>query len=109
MVAAWLVLAMAAGALHAAAGDLEWRARVDPDAVPWRAVGKLQAVSENFRQTRTGTLVGPALVLSAAQCLFKPTPGASLRWLGAFSDRLRRTSGRDGLRDRSGVQSGPVE
>ena len=69
------LLAMAAGALHAAAGGLERRARVDPDAVPWRAVGKLQAVSENFRQTCTGTLVGPALVLSAAHCLFNPRTG----------------------------------
>jgi protease YdgD len=49
--------------------------RVDPDVVPWRAVGKLQAVSENFRETCTGTLVGPALVLSAAHCLFNPRTG----------------------------------
>jgi hypothetical protein len=28
----------------------------DPDAVPWRAVGKLQAVSENLRDLCTGAL-----------------------------------------------------
>jgi protease YdgD len=69
------LLAFVAAALHAAAGGPDRRVRVDPDSAPWRAVGKLQAVSENFRQTCTGTLVGPALVLSAAHCLFNPRTG----------------------------------
>ena len=43
--------------------------------MPWRAIGKLQAASENFRKTCTGSLVGPALVLSAAHCLFNPRTG----------------------------------
>ena len=74
--AAMLALfALAAGALHAAAGNLDRRVRVDPDTAPWRAVGKLQAVSQNFRQTCTGTLVGPTLVLSAAHCLYNPRTG----------------------------------
>jgi protease YdgD len=46
------------------------RIRVDPDVVPWRAVGKLQAASVNFRATCTATLVGPSMVLTAAHCLF---------------------------------------
>jgi protease YdgD len=69
------LLALIAGALDVAAGGLDRRLRVDPDTVPWRAIGKLQAVSENFRETCTGSLVGPALVLSAAHCLFNPRTG----------------------------------
>jgi protease YdgD len=46
------------------------RIRVDPDVVPWRAVGKLQAASINFHATCTATLVGPSTVLTAAHCLF---------------------------------------
>jgi protease YdgD len=46
------------------------RIRVDPDATPWRAVGKLQAASVNFRTTCTATLVGPSTVLTAAHCVF---------------------------------------
>jgi len=69
------LLASAVGALHAAAGGLERQVRVNPDAVPWRAVGKLQAVSVTFRETCTATLVGPTLVLSAAHCLVNPRTG----------------------------------
>jgi protease YdgD len=69
------LLALTPGALDAGAGGLDRRVRVDPDTVPWRAIGKLQAVSENFRKTCTGTLVGPALVLSAAHCLFNLRTG----------------------------------
>lgn len=69
------LLALTAGALDAAAGGLDPRLRVDPDTVPWRAIGKLLAVSENFRKTCTGSLVGPALVLTAAHCLFNPCTG----------------------------------
>jgi protease YdgD len=46
------------------------RIRVDPDAVPWRAVGKIQIVSVNFRTGCTGTLVGQSTVVTAAHCLF---------------------------------------
>jgi protease YdgD len=51
-------------------GAHDLRIRVDPDVVPWRAVGKLQAASVNFRVTCTATLVGPSTVLTAAHCVF---------------------------------------
>jgi V8-like Glu-specific endopeptidase len=46
------------------------RIRVDLDAVPWRAVGKLQAASLNMRAWCTATLVGPSTVVTAAHCVF---------------------------------------
>jgi V8-like Glu-specific endopeptidase len=46
------------------------RIRVDPNAVPWRAIGKLQAASLNLRETCTATLVGPSTVVTAAHCVF---------------------------------------
>jgi protease YdgD len=46
------------------------RGRLDPEKFPWRAVGKLQAVSTNFRASCTGTLVGPSTVLTAAHCVY---------------------------------------
>ena len=46
------------------------RVRVDLDAVPWRAVGKLQATSINLRALCTATLVGPSTVVTAAHCVF---------------------------------------
>ncbi len=46
------------------------RVRVDLDAVPWRAVGKLQAASMNLRAFCTATLVGPSTVVTAAHCVF---------------------------------------
>jgi protease YdgD len=48
------------------------RGRLDPDKAPWRAVGKLQAAALNFRMQCTGTLVGPATVLTAAHCIYNP-------------------------------------
>jgi protease YdgD len=46
------------------------RVRVDLDAAPWRAVGKLQAVSINLRALCTATLVAPSAVVTAAHCVF---------------------------------------
>jgi protease YdgD len=51
------------------------RRRVDPNEGPWRAVGKLQAVSPNLRQTCTATLVASAVVLTAAHCVFNERTG----------------------------------
>jgi protease YdgD len=51
-------------------GAHDSRGPLDPDKVPWRAVGKLQIASLNLHQSCTGTLVGPATVLTAAHCVF---------------------------------------
>jgi protease YdgD len=51
-------------------GSHDPRIRVDPDAVPWRAVGKVQVASVNFRAGCTATLVGQSTVVTAAHCLF---------------------------------------
>jgi protease YdgD len=51
-------------------GTHDPRIPVDPNVVPWRAVGKLQAASVNFRAACTATLVGPSTVLTAAHCVF---------------------------------------
>ena len=109
------VLALIGGALDVAAGGLDRRLRVDPDTVPWRAIGKLQAVSENFRKTCTGSLVGPALVAERGALPVQPPHQALLSTgLGALSDRLwgrplRRARGWHRRRDWSGIRSGPVE
>ena len=62
------------------------RGRLDPDKVPWRAVGKFQVASLNLRSFCTGTLVGPSTVLTAAHCVFNPLthrnfPPGSLHFL----------------------------
>jgi protease YdgD len=48
------------------------RLRIDPNAAPWRAVGKLQASAGSFYMSCTGTLVGANTVLTAAHCLYSP-------------------------------------
>jgi protease YdgD len=45
---------------------------LDPDKIPWRAVGKLQIALVSFHQSCTATLVGPATVVTAAHCAFNP-------------------------------------
>jgi protease YdgD len=62
------------------------RGRLDPDKVPWCAVGKLQIASLNLRRFCTGTLVGPSTVLTAAHCVLNPLtrrnfPPGSLHFL----------------------------
>jgi protease YdgD len=51
------------------------RIRVDPDAVPWRAIGKIQVAPVNFRIGCTATVVGQATVVTAAHCLFNRRTG----------------------------------
>ena len=46
------------------------RLRLDPDRVPWSAVGRLQVASLSRRQSCTAALVGPSIVLTAAHCAF---------------------------------------
>jgi protease YdgD len=66
------------------------RIRVDPDVMPWRAVGKLQAASMNFRASCTATLVGPSTVVTAAHCIFNHRvqryfPPAALHFLIGYT------------------------
>jgi protease YdgD len=65
------------------------RVRVDPDIMPWRAVGKLRGISGGLVVNCTGTLVGPALVLTAAHCVVNPKtrryfPPRALHFLLAY-------------------------
>lgn len=66
------------------------RGRLDPDKLPWCAVGKLQATSTNFRVLCTATLVGPSTVLTAAHCVYNPRtqrnfPPRSLHFVIGYS------------------------
>src|SRR5713101_7130540 len=69
------------------------RGRLDPEQLPWRAVGKLQAISTNFRASCTGTLVGPSTVLTAAHCVYNPrtqtnfSPGSLHFFIGYSGSR----------------------
>ena len=58
------------GPLPPGIGARDPRIRVDPTALPWRAVGKLQAASTNLRVLCTATLVGRSTVATAAHCLY---------------------------------------
>jgi protease YdgD len=73
-------------------GVYDPRIRVDPDAVPWRAVGKIQIASVNFRTGCTATLVGQSTVVTAAHCLFNRrtrqySPPGSLHFLIGYNGR----------------------
>ena len=74
-------------------GPHDDRVRVDPNTVPWRAIGKLQVAAASWYSACTGTLIGPALVLTAAHCVFNEHAGqfyrpAALHFLiGADGDR----------------------
>jgi hypothetical protein len=64
--------------------------RIDLDAVPWRAVGKLQAASINLRASCTATLVGPSTVVTAAHCVFNRRTQRNFPRVPAFPDRPQR-------------------
>jgi protease YdgD len=51
-------------------GSHDPRMRVDPEAGPWRAVGKVQAAGSSYTMFCTGTLIGRTTVLTAAHCLY---------------------------------------
>jgi protease YdgD len=83
------------------------RDRLDPDGVPWRAIGKLQAVSLNLRVLCTETLVGPSTLLTAAHCVYNPRtqrnfPPESLHFL-IGSDGSRYAGHATGVR----LETGP--
>lgn len=74
--AAGLALLLAAAAAHAA----DRRVAVDPDLPPWNAVAKVQT---DTGVHCTGVLIAPAVVLTAAHCLYNRRTGAML-WAGAL-------------------------
>ncbi len=73
-------------------GPQDDRVRVDPNQAPWRAVGKVQIAAASWYSSCTGTLIGPALVLTAAHCVFNEhagkfyRPGAVHFLIGADAD-----------------------
>ncbi|MGE5268503.1 MAG: trypsin-like serine peptidase [Thiohalocapsa sp.] len=73
-VAAALLLAAAIAYPPAKAADR--RIPVDPDAPPWDAVAKVQS---NIGRRCSGVLIAPALVLTAAHCLYNPRTRAMLQ------------------------------
>jgi protease YdgD len=80
----------AATALQPGIGAPDRRIRVDPDVVPWRAVGKLQAVTMSLRESCTATLVGPSTVVTAAHCVLnrltqRNFPPGSLHFLVGYN------------------------
>jgi protease YdgD len=60
-------------------GPQDGRIRIDPNKGPWRAVGKIQIPAASWISSCTGTLVAPAIVLTAAHCVFNPRTGALYR------------------------------
>ncbi len=68
--AAALAALLVAAAVPARTQPSNTRTRVDVLEMPWRAIGKLQAVAGSLRTTCTAALVGPRTVLSAAHCLY---------------------------------------
>jgi protease YdgD len=60
-------------------GPHDARIRVDPNRAPWRAVGKLQVATYSRYSACTGTLIGPATVLTAAHCVFNEQAGQFFR------------------------------
>lgn len=60
-------------------GGHDARVREDPNRAPWRAVGKIQIAAASWLSSCTGALIGPALVLTAAHCLFNEHTGQFYR------------------------------
>jgi protease YdgD len=94
-------------------GAHDSRVRLDPDGIPWRAVGKVQATSLNLRQTCTGTLVGPSAVLTAAHCVFnrltrRNFPPGSLHFLIGY-DGSRYAGHAIGVKLETGLGYDPIQ
>lgn len=60
-------------------GSHDARIREDPNSTPWRAIGKIQIAAASWLSSCTGALVGPALVLTAAHCVFNQHVGQFYR------------------------------
>lgn len=72
-------------------GPHDGRLRVDPNRAPWRAIGKIQVAGASWLSSCTGALIGPALVLTAAHCVFNEHVGRFYR-----PDALHFLIGADG-------------
>jgi protease YdgD len=73
---ATLAVALALFLLAAAAQAADRRITVDPNAAPWNAVAKVQS---NIGAHCSGVLIAPAVVLTAAHCLYNPRTRAMLQ------------------------------
>lgn len=71
-----LAAALALFLLTVAAQAADRRAAVDPKAPPWNAVAKVQS---NIGEHCSGVLIAPAVVLTAAHCLYNPRTRAMLQ------------------------------
>jgi protease YdgD len=71
-----LAAILALSLLTAAAQAADRRIRVDPNAPPWNAVAKVQS---NIGEHCSGVLIAPAVVLTAAHCLYNPRTRAMLQ------------------------------
>jgi len=75
--AAALALVIAAtAAAHAGAREADRRVPVDPSEPPWNAIAKVQT---NIGEHCSGVLIAPAVVLTAAHCLYNPHTRALLQ------------------------------
>ena len=62
-------------AVHATAEGADRRVPVDPNEPPWNAIAKVQS---NIGAHCSGVLIAPAVVLTAAHCLYNPRTRALL-------------------------------
>jgi protease YdgD len=76
LAAALALVIFAAAAAQAAALGADRRVPVDPNEPPWNAIAKVQS---NVGEHCSGVLIAPAVVLTAAHCLYNPRTRALLQ------------------------------